>query len=215
MSAVHDRHPGTPADTGPSSRSFSALSQGSLTGWNQSAGGLAAMGPTDGQSKSREFMIELVINLVVMVISILVCLQLIVSAQLSLERSGAIAQISQTSTSLVENWQSGSDLPALQQRFGGVVQADSLTICFNRRYETVDATSPAAYYQLVFSVQRGSNGYASGRLELRQLNHDALLMAWTVGRFHPGNNPSSLLPAGNTSAISGNYGVLATKSGVC
>ena len=141
---------------------------------------LSQLEPRNAYSASRGIIIELAGNLVIFIICTLVCLNIFAIAQSDLEKSRAVSELGLTSMNLVENWQAGSDLAELSQRFGGIIENDTLVLYFDRSYQQVTDLSQARY-RLEFSVDQQTRGYSAGQINLSQ-NDGQRLLQWSVGR---------------------------------
>ncbi|MCL2136070.1 MAG: hypothetical protein FWH40_00875 [Coriobacteriia bacterium] len=144
--------------------------------------GLSHLQAAEVQSASRAFFLELVGNLVVCFVSVLVCLQVFASAQVTLDKSRAMSELGIVSMNLVENWKSGCELDELSQHFGGSVQDNSLEMLFDRNFQLTDNRN-AARYIMVFTVQAGQGGPDTATVEL--FFGDEVLYTWAAGRNVP------------------------------
>jgi hypothetical protein len=142
----------------------------------------AALEVSDTRTRSRGFFLELVLDLVVFIICALVCLQIIATALVQSEQSGAVSTLGLAGQSLAEQWKSGDSLDELAKAGGGSVNNDQLTLYFDRQYQpTSDASN--AWYELSLTQSQPGANFEEASVSLSHGSES--LFTWQLGRVQP------------------------------
>jgi len=147
----------------------------------------AAAGYLRSPSSSRSLLVELVGNMVVFIISTLVCLQVFAASESITIRSRAVAAIGQDCMNIIEEWKAGTGFVDLMEYHTGHLEQDYTVLVFyyDSTCQHVEDAEKATYTATLTTVEQ-LGGLT--RVELVVSNDDDVLLEWSVARFIQNND---------------------------